>query len=210
MLMWAAEYDFDGLIRAAASNERPTGWSVDAFMALMKAHIGAESSFSPGAYHFDPKVNDASRGLMQIEGATARDLGYFGDLGDDNTRTGGLYDPELNVRLGAQLIHRNLSYARQYLDAAISAYNAGFGGSWMGKQTAPGVFVNQTYVDRVKQYFAHFLNQQGVTAPLGTNGPTTASAPSTPTPTTTVQWVVLGTVVVGALATAAYFLLRGR
>jgi soluble lytic murein transglycosylase-like protein len=182
--MWANERTYDAAVFAAAQRERPAGWSVQAFAALIKAHMARESAFDPKARNVEGSANDPrddSRGLMQMRMATAGDVGYMGSTGNDTSRTGGLYDPTTSIDLGAALIKKNLTYARQYLDAAISAYNAGFGNppSPLGRRKANGAFVNPDYVTGVKANFAYFLAQHGANAPLGTDVTPTATVAKT-------------------------------
>lgn len=166
MARWARENDFDDIIRAAVAG---SGVPV----SLVKGHIAAESAFNPGAVRFEPRLNDASRGLGQVLLATARGLGYTGGAGDDVAHTGGLYDPYINVPLVVHLIRANLDRAGGNLDVAISAYNAGFSAIRPndGKRvSAGGPFVNQAYVDRVKNYAAYFQRQ-------GADGPVSPTPP---------------------------------
>jgi soluble lytic murein transglycosylase-like protein len=167
--VWANERTYDDLVLESAAQHRPPGWSVSAFGALIKAHIGVESSFDPDAFNPETqlKSNDPSRGLGQMRYSTAQDLGFMGNPED-------LYQPELNVELMAQLIQRNLAFARGGLEPAISAYNAGFGNppNPGGRLRADGrTFINQTYVDSVKSAFSYFLGQMGSAAPLGSSPP---------------------------------------
>jgi hypothetical protein len=64
-------------------------------------------------------------GLTQLLLATARGLGYEGELGDPRALTG-LFDPAVNVYLGAKYLHQQLQRTGGNLDAAYSAYNGGF------------------------------------------------------------------------------------
>lgn len=117
---------------------------------LIKAIIQAESNFDPRAYRYERHINDASRGLMQILLGTARWMGYTGDAGDDQTRSGGLYDPRTNIEYGT----RYLKYLRNRfagdLGKMISGYNTGPGNVRIGPD---GRFSNQAYVDRVLRFF---------------------------------------------------------
>lgn len=175
--MWANEAKFDGLVLESATDHRPPGWSASAFAALIKAHIGVESSFNPQAFNPESqlKTRDPSRGLMQMRYTTAQDLGFLGSPDD-------LYDPATNIELGAALIERNLAYAKGGLEPAISAYNAGFGNppDPLGRRTAGGSYVNQQYVNDVKNAFRYFLGQQGSAPPLGSNGSSSSSSSGLP------------------------------
>lgn len=111
--------EFDGLISsyAAQAGVEP---------AFLKAIVAAESSFNPRARRGEPQIGDASYGLTQILGATARQLGYTGTLGDHATRTGGLYDPAINLQYGAKFLRGVIDQAGGDLEAAASAYNGGY------------------------------------------------------------------------------------
>lgn len=171
MARWTRENDFDNIIRPAANE-------LGVPVSLVKAHIAAESAFNPGAYKAEPKLNDASRGLAQVLLSTARALGYQGAAGDDTTRTGGLYDPYINVPLAVRLMRDNLDRAGGKVDVAVSAYNAGFSAirPGDGKRTSTnGPFINQAYVDRVLNYMAYFQR-------MGADGPAAAATPTVPPP----------------------------
>lgn len=85
----------------------------------IKAIIATESSFNPNAYRAEPRINDASYGLMQILETTARKIGFTGGRTE-------LYDPETNIMLGTKLLATDiiprcgLNFERVY-----SAYNSG-------------------------------------------------------------------------------------
>ncbi len=144
MARWRREDLFDAVIEPAAVKYGvPVG--------LVKGVIGQESSFNPEALKEEPRIDDRSRGLMQVLEGTARGLGFDGDPER-------LFDPELNVELGTRLLAVNLRKTNGDWDAAISAYNAGFSKirPWDGKRTAEGVFVNADYVRRVRGNWAYF------------------------------------------------------
>lgn len=107
---------FDEFIRNAAANYTvPETW--------IRAVIETESSWNPTAYRAEPKINDASYGLMQLLYRTARGLGYVGT-------TDGLYDPEININLGTKLLGE---LRRKYGDdfrRVYSAYNSGNPDLW--------------------------------------------------------------------------------
>lgn len=158
--MWARENEFNHLFAEAARTYAPSvngkfGVTEARFMALMKAHAGAESAFDPMAYNPEAQSPESggSRGLMQMSLRTARSLGFSGDAR-------GLFDPRANVMLAGLLIRDNLRTAISP-DAAISAYNAGFSRERAGdgKRTtnsASAPFVNQEYVGRVQRYLQYF------------------------------------------------------
>lgn len=131
--------------RAAASWRIPLG--------VAYGLIAQESGFNAGA------IGDAGRsfGLVQIQLATARGLGYTGD-------GAGLLDPATNLQLGYK-------YLRQQIDRAgsvaggLSAYNGGYRpSSGYGAPRADGTFANQPYVTAVlgkASYFDQYLAEQG-------------------------------------------------
>lgn len=84
----------------------------------IKAIIGTESSFRESAYRAEPKLNDGSHGLMQLLYRTAKGLGYQGD-------PSGLYDPVVNINLGAKLIRENIDRFGGDFRRVYSAYNSG-------------------------------------------------------------------------------------
>jgi soluble lytic murein transglycosylase-like protein len=86
--------------------------------AWLKGIAQAESSLNPRAYRYEAKINDASYGLMQILYGTAKGLGYDGPAE-------GLYDPDTNVALGAQLISDLINRYGLDFNAVYSAYNSG-------------------------------------------------------------------------------------
>lgn len=108
------------------------------------AYCQLESSFNRFAFRDEPKIGDASYGLMQLLTRTAKDRGYTGD-------PTGLYDAETNIRYGIlqlvwisdYLARRGVS-GRNPLDIAAS-YNAGVGNFLHG-------FVPKTYVATWQTY----------------------------------------------------------
>lgn len=108
--------------------------------SLIKAIAFVESSENPTALN----KADPSYGLMQIlcTGNGPVCSNRFNITGWPVTREL-LYDPEVNVSLGAQILSWNVS---QYgLKKGIAVYN-----SWSSRTEPPdGPFPNQDYVDRV-------------------------------------------------------------
>lgn len=80
--------------------------------------IQTESSGNPNAYVAEPKLNDASYGLMQLLGITARNLGYTDDLS-------GLFDPDTNINYGSKLWAQLKQRFGDDPAALYSAYNSG-------------------------------------------------------------------------------------
>lgn len=84
----------------------------------IRAVIQTESAGDPTAYRAEPKINDASYGLMQLLFSTAKGLGYVGD-------PQGLLNPDTNIYYGTKLLAQ---LRRAYGDNArrvYSAYNSG-------------------------------------------------------------------------------------
>lgn len=84
----------------------------------VKAIAGAESDYNPNAYRAEPQINDASRGLMQVLYRTAQALGYQGP-------PEGLFNPDINVDLGAKLIAENIRRTGENFERVYSMYNSG-------------------------------------------------------------------------------------
>jgi soluble lytic murein transglycosylase-like protein len=113
---------------------------------LLKAVAKAESSLNPEA--FNP--NDPSYGLMQIlctgkSGEPCHNKFYIRDWPPKNKQA--LYDPDLNIHFGAQILEWNIG---QYgLQKGVAVYN-----HWGARNTPPGEdFPNQEYVDKVMEYY---------------------------------------------------------
>jgi soluble lytic murein transglycosylase-like protein len=108
--------DFDGLISASSAR-----WSVP--FAWIKAVIGTESNFDPEAYRADPRIGDASYGLMQLLSRTAAGLGFRGDPAE-------LFDPALNIELGTELLSQLRGSYGDDFRRVYSAYNSGNPDRW--------------------------------------------------------------------------------
>ena len=85
-------------------------------------------------------------GLMQVMGATARELGFDGWLSE-------LVGPETNVRLGIEFLRRKMSqyFERDGIEGVAAAYNGG-----APRRRPDGKFVNQSYVDKVMEAAKRF------------------------------------------------------
>ena len=107
---------YDAIIHAQAVEfDVPVAW--------IKAVIQTESSWNPKAYRAEPQINDASYGLMQLLYRTARGLGYDGT-------PEGLYDPAINIALGAKLLgDLRVRYGDDFR-RVYSAYNSGRPDLW--------------------------------------------------------------------------------
>jgi hypothetical protein len=86
--------------------------------ALIKAVISQESNWVPTAYRAEPRVNDASYGLMQILLATAKAV-----TGNPALTSNDLFQPEINIDIGTRFLAQVLSTYGS--PNGISAYNAG-------------------------------------------------------------------------------------
>lgn len=97
----------------------------------------------------DPKIVSSSYGILQIMFTTAHQLGFRGQFED-------LYNPVINIELGAKLIRQLLNGIKTTtnealwpLDVAICRYN---GGS-RGNPGADGSLRNQSYLDKVMKAY---------------------------------------------------------
>ncbi len=98
-------------IRAASQRYHvPESW--------IQAVIEVESAWNPQAYRAEPQIQDASRGLMQILGRTARGLGFTGDPAD-------LFNVEINIDLGTKLLGQLRERYGDDFRRVYSAYNSG-------------------------------------------------------------------------------------
>lgn len=158
---WVNENKYDATIAdaIAASGNRVS-------VPLVKAIIATESGFRERAYRAEVKINDASRGLMQILFRTAQGVGYTGT-------PDGLFDPTVNIHLGVKFLSQLVASKKGDVLAAVSAYNNGNGkratkttpvclardttGKCVRTYIAkPGEFFNQPYVDKVLTNLKYF------------------------------------------------------
>lgn len=123
---------------------------------VILAMIGVESSWNPYARRYehaadrklpdpdrpglddDIAEDDASYGLMQIMGSTARKLCF---RAPDFTN---LYDVELNLTFGCKLMSQLLHHSNWNYAVALARYNGGYAGN----PRPDGSLRNQDYVDR--------------------------------------------------------------
>ncbi len=115
---------------------------------LTKSIISVESAWIPVAIRQEPELGDASRGLMQILYATAKDMGYTGT-------PDGLFDPATNIRYGVRFLRYLISRWGSSLSDVISAYNGGH-----PLRRTGGGYVNQQYVDDVNTYLMWYQNNE--------------------------------------------------
>jgi soluble lytic murein transglycosylase-like protein len=151
---------YDGTIDLEARN---TGLP----FALIKGMVEVESAFNPKAFRREVAINDASRGLMQLLFRTAKMI-------EPNLSPDDLFDPSLNIRIGAEYLRRQIARYGGKRWHGVSAYNAGTAriataptticlardqvtGRCIHQWTAqPGDFLNQPYVDKVKTAMAKY------------------------------------------------------
>lgn len=163
-MRWTREDAFDTIVNQEASAQGVP-------VSLIKAIIGAESAFVPSARRSEPKLNDASYGLMQVLYGTARKLGYTG-------LPEGLLDPATSIHYGTALLAQNLNTTNGDVPSAVSAYNGGFRPQLgFGTPLASGQFRNQDYVNRVMGNLRYF-QQKDMTSevkPAKTGAPPSAA-----------------------------------
>jgi soluble lytic murein transglycosylase-like protein len=128
-----------------------------------------ESTFDPKAYRFEPRLGEASYGLMQILASTARDRGFVGQEAE-------LYEIPINVRLGIA----QLAWIRDYLKRhgvdtggsllTAGAYNGGVGNICHG--FLPGTYVAQWWRKRVAvaEAFRPLVSVSSSSPPLVSGG----------------------------------------
>lgn len=114
---------------------------------LVKAVVTAESNGNPRAYRDEPKIGDASRGLMQVLFSTAQQMGYGGT-------PEGLFEPETSIEYGTRYLRYQLMRYAGDTASAVGAYNAG-----SVYRKPDGTFVNQPYVDRVMAWYNRYLGE---------------------------------------------------
>lgn len=120
--------------------------------ALIRAHIKAESNWSPSASRYEPHLNDYSFGLMQVLLRTARE-----QSGNAKLTTEQLLDPQTNIDIGTKYVAYQLKRYKGNIKDAISAYNAG-----SAKKVAVDTYSNQAYVDKVHRYYTLYKIEQSV------------------------------------------------
>ena len=128
---------YDEIIQSAAKQ-----YQIDP--DLIRAIISVESNWDPNAYRAEPRISDASYGLMQLLLSTARSVS-----GNPSLTTNQLIDPTLNISLGSQYL-RTLHNRHGSLTDAIASYNAG------SPIKSGDRYVNQGYVDKVKLAYTYY------------------------------------------------------
>lgn len=195
-MRYPRENDYDALFWAAAQQQatrtQVVGVDAPTLFALAKAHAAVESRFTPSAYNYDGPdlVANVSRGIMQVEGATAMQWGvptgadtdtYTGPSAPHDygvitvpSRKSGLYDPAIGIPTGIRIIANNLVATGGDVEKSIAAYNEGLGHAL--RDSAP--YDNQDYVTKVEAAFSYFQAQgvpsstsdQAATPPDGSSG----------------------------------------
>jgi soluble lytic murein transglycosylase-like protein len=104
--MRASDSPYADIIAHASSEYNvPQDW--------IAAVISTESSWNPNAVGSSGEI-----GLMQVLPTTAYGLGYSGPVQD-------MYDPDLNIHLGTQLLGQLRTHYGNDLSRVYSAYNSG-------------------------------------------------------------------------------------
>lgn len=130
--------------------------------ALIRAVIMVESSGNPKAYRAEPKIKDASYGLMQLLSKTAQWIsGRIVSAAE-------LFNPEINIELGTRYLRYQLTRYDGNIEAAAAAYNAG-----TAFRKKDGSYSNQSYVDEVMKWFNEFSGTDA-----GTSSPSSGSGNS--------------------------------
>jgi len=93
--------------------------------SYLQAIIHQESGGNERALRQEPRIHDASYGLMQLLGRTTRGLGFTGPLE-------GLFSPQTNISLGARYFSGLLTKYGEP-GAALAHYNGGpkAGRAWL-------------------------------------------------------------------------------
>jgi soluble lytic murein transglycosylase-like protein len=132
----ARSAQYDGLIRGAAKDA-----TIQA--ALVRAVIVVESGFNPRAVSKKGAV-----GLMQLQPATAKRYGVKN-----------IYDPEQNVRAGAQYLSDLLVRFDSNLELALAAYNAGEQAVERYGRHVPPFRETLAYVPSVMKVYQRLMDQ---------------------------------------------------
>jgi soluble lytic murein transglycosylase-like protein len=120
-------------------------------VALILAHMKQESNFDAYAIRYEPAINDASIGLMQVLVNTAKTI-------DSTATLSKLYDKRYNIGIGTQYIRKQLDRYSDIKDA-IAAYNAGTAyEDENGKYVSSSGNDVQVYVDRVYSNYVMYDN----------------------------------------------------
>lgn len=129
-----------GLLQVASSRYR-----LDAH--LLTALIATESGFNPEAVS-----NKGALGLMQLMPQTAWRYGVALDAPDARRKK--LFDPALNIGIGARHLRELLDLFEGKLELALAAYNAGAGAVQRAGNQIPAFKETQLYVRSVLGLYA--------------------------------------------------------
>jgi soluble lytic murein transglycosylase-like protein len=114
---------------------------------LIRAFIKTESNWNINAYRYEPKIKDASYGLMQVLLKSGQMI-----TGNSKLTVAQLKDPTVNIMIGTKYIRDLIDkYGTQGMDAVYAAYNAG-----KPFKTKLGTYVNQQYVDKIKKWHLYY------------------------------------------------------
>jgi soluble lytic murein transglycosylase-like protein len=115
---------------------------------VIRAIIQQESDWDINARLWEPTLNVASIGLMQVLTTTASSVaGHVVTEAD-------LFDPNINIDIGTHYLQTlQNQYGSQGLQAVFAAYNAG-----SPRMTSDGSFVNQGYVDKVMAFYTMYAD----------------------------------------------------
>jgi soluble lytic murein transglycosylase len=140
---------------------------------LILGVIRQESAFNPRAI----SRSDA-RGLMQLLPSTGREV--YQRLGLESFRDDLLFDPHLNVRLGAQYLGRLAESHQGNLILMLAAYNAGPGRvkRWLQEVSTADwdEFIERLPFEETRLYIKSVLRNYGVYQWLYTQGPANQAA----------------------------------
>ncbi|ABM61911.1 transglycosylase SLT domain-containing protein [Halorhodospira halophila] len=145
----------------------------DAFQRVA-ADTGVESCLlmavarRESAFHRDAVSPAGARGLMQLLPGTARQLAEEG--GRPGPDVGGLFDPELNVRLGAEYLQKLLERFDGNRLKALAAYNAGPSrvAGWLEQEGRPlDVWIESIPYHETRRYVQAVLAYRTILAHRG-------------------------------------------
>lgn len=88
---------------------------------LVLAQVEAESNWDPRAYRYEPKLKEASYGLLQVLESTARGIGALAPGESPEA----LFDPARGLKAGVRYIKLQLTTTGGNWAKAAAAYNAG-------------------------------------------------------------------------------------
>jgi soluble lytic murein transglycosylase-like protein len=91
-------------------------------------------------YNNEVRNQETSWGPMQIMGATARWLGFNGEMAE-------LCKPSIGIRYGCKYVRWQMNRYEKTIDV-VAAYNAG-----SARYKDSGVLENEQYVDKVMRYY---------------------------------------------------------